>query len=198
VSAFVALTIYLKALVYTKCKNKRKLCYFKSMNNNFKEKRQPENIELRRTIDRLLQEGTVFIEQNFKALDITSYRYEMREAVEELSLDEDTVYQLVEDYIIQILKSNITFYEYIQELEIDELENRVLDYTNIKNLAHKNLGVARNLRIKDAEKILKIIIHKEDSNYLKLCIKALEISAVKLNPLCAYETLKLIQVKNSL
>lgn len=168
------------------------------MNNNKKDKRRPENAELRRRIDRLMQEGSTFIEQNFKALDIAEYRYQISEAVEELSLDEDTVYQLVEDYIIQILKSKIIFYEYIHELKIDELENRVLDYTNIRNLAHKNLGVVRNLRIKDAEKLLKTIMSEEDLDYLRLCVKALEISAVKLNPLCAYEILKLIQVKNSL
>jgi hypothetical protein len=38
----------------------------------------------------------------------------------------------------------------------------------------------------------------EDLDYMRLCVKALEISAVKLNPLCAYETLRLIEVKNSL
>lgn len=168
------------------------------MNNDYREKRRPENVELRRRIDRLMQEGNTFIEQNFKALDITDYRYQMSEAVEELCLDDDIVYQLVEDYIIQILKSKITFYEYIHKLKLDKLENRPLDYTDIRNLAHKNLGVVRNLRIKDAEKLLKIIMHEDDLDYMRLCVKALEISAIKLNPPCAYETLKLIQVKNSL
>lgn len=168
------------------------------MNNDYKEKRRPENAELRRRIDRLLIEGNNFIEKNFNDLDISNYRYEMNEAVEELSLDRETVFQLVEDYIIQILKAKITFYEYIQKLKLDKLEGRALDYTDIRNLAHKNLGVVRNLRIKDAEKLLKIIMYEEDLDYMRLCVKALEMSAVKLNPLCAYETLKLIEVKNSL
>ena len=168
------------------------------MNNDYREKRRPENAELRRRIDRLLIEGSNFIEKNFSDLGITDYRYEMSEAVEELSLDRETVFQLVEDYIIQILKAKIIFYEYIHKLKVDKLENRPLDYTDIRNLAHKNLGVVRNLRIKDAEMLLKIIMEEDDLDYLRLCVKALEMSAVKLNPLCAYETLKLIQVKNSL
>ncbi|MCK9454207.1 hypothetical protein [Sulfurimonas sp.] len=168
------------------------------MNNNPKERRRPENAALRREIDILLKEGSLFMKQNFQELDMLDYRYEIGEAVEELSLEEDIVYQLVEDYIIQILKSKIVFYEYIHELKKDELENRALDYTNIRNLAHKNLGVVRNLRIKDAEKLLKAIMYEEDLNYLRLYVKALEVTATKLNPLCAYETLKLIEVKNSL
>jgi len=168
------------------------------MNNDIREKRRPENAELRRRIDRLLIEGSNFIEKNFSDLDISDYRYNMSEAVEELSLDRETVFQLVEDYIIQILKAKITFYEYIHKLKVDMLENRPLDYTDIRNLAHKNLGVVRNLRIKDAEKLLKIIMNEEDLDYVRLCVKALEMSAVKLNPLCAYETLRLIEVKNSL
>lgn len=168
------------------------------MNNDYREKRRPENAELRRRIDRLLIEGSNFIEKNFSDMDISEYRYEIGEAVEELSLDRETVFQLVEDYIIQILKAKVTFYEYIHKLKLDKLENRPLDYTDIRNLAHKNLGVVRNLRIKDAEKLLKIIMNEDDLDYMRLCVKALEISAVKLNPLCAYETLKLIQVKNSL
>lgn len=168
------------------------------MNNDNREKRRPENAELRRRIDRLLIEGSNFIEKNFSDLDIAEYRYEIGEAVEELSLDRETVFQLVEDYIIQILKAKVAFYEYIHKLKLDKLENRALDYTDIRNLAHKNLGVVRNLRIKDAEKLLKIIMNEDDLDYMRLCVKALEMSAVKLNPLCAYETLKLIQVKNSL
>jgi hypothetical protein len=168
------------------------------MNENMRDKRRPENTELRRRIDKLMQDGDEFIKRNIEHLNISDYRYEMSEAVEELSLDRETVYQLVEDYIIQILKAKITFYEYIHKLKVDKLEGRALDYTNIRNLAHKNLGVVRNLRIKDAQKLLEVIMCEDDLDYLRLCVKALEISAVKLNPLCAYETLKLIAVKSSL
>lgn len=168
------------------------------MNENMRDKRRPENAELRRRIDKLMQDGDAFIKQNIEHLNISDYRYDISEAVIELSLEEEIVRQLIEDYVIQILKSKISFYKYIQELKKDILENKPLDYTNIRNLAHKNLGVVRNLRIKDAQKLLEVIMCEDDLDYLRLCVKALEISAVKLNPLCAYETLKLIAVKNSL
>lgn len=164
----------------------------------YKEQRLQKNAELRRTINVLIAEGDFFLKQNLGNLEISDYRYDINEAMNELCLDEEVIFQLIEDYIIQILKSKIAFYKYIHELKKDELQSRVLDYTNIRDLAHKNLGVVRNLRIKDAQIILKEIMEKDDLDYLRLCVKALEISAVKLNPLCAYETLKLIEVKNSL
>ncbi|MBW6488013.1 hypothetical protein [Sulfurimonas sp.] len=168
------------------------------MNENIREKRRPENAELRRRIDRLMQEGDAFIKQNLEHLSISDYSYDISEAVMELSLEEEIVHQLIEDYVMQILKSKISFYKYIQELKIGILQNKPLDYTNIRNLAHKNLGVVRNLRIKDAQRLLEVIMREDDLDYLRLCVKALEISAVKLNPPCAYETLKLIAVKSSL
>lgn len=168
------------------------------MNKFGREKRRPENAELRRSIDKLLDEGSAFMEKHLSSLDISDYRYDINEAILELNLDEIVIRQLIEDYIIQILKSKITFYKYIQELKQAELDNIDLDYTKIRDLAHKNLGVVRNLRIKDAKKILEVIMAEDDLDHLRLCVKALEISAVKLHPLCAYETLNLIQVKNSL
>jgi len=168
------------------------------MDNRFREKRRPENAELRYKIDVLLQEGGVFVKQNLGHLDISDYIYEVEEAVFELSLEKEIVNQLIEDYVIQILKSKIAFYGYIQELKKDVLDGKPLDYTNIRNLAHKNLGVVRNLRIKDAQRLLEEIMVEDNLDYLRLYVKALEISAIKLSPLCAYETLNLIAVKNSL
>lgn len=168
------------------------------MNNKYKEKRQRKNQALRRSIDKLLDEGDLFLKKYLDDLDILNYRYDISEAVDGLNLEEDVIHQLIEDYIIQILKSKITFYKQIQELKKASLYNTPLDYTDIRNLAHKNLGVAKNLRIKDAQKLLETIMTEDNLDHLRLCIKALEISALKLNPLCAYETLNLIQVKNSL
>ena len=163
-----------------------------------REKRLKKNAELRRKIDVLLDAGSAFVEKNLKELSIHDYRYDNREAIEELGLDEELINQLIEDYVIQILKSKITFFQHIQELKKAELENRDLDYTEFRNLAHKNLGVARNLRIEDSKKLLTLLMKEDDLDYLRLCVKALEVSAVKLHPLCAYETLKLIELKSSL
>ena len=169
-----------------------------TITENITDKRRPENAHLRHKIDVMMNDGGLFIEKNLMHLNILNYKYDAKEAVEELSLEKEIVLQLIEDYVIQILKSKITFYKYIHELKKDLLDGKTLDYTEIRNLAHKNLGVVRNLRIKDAEILLEAIMVAEDLDYLRLCFKALEISATKLNPLCAYETLNLIAVKNSL
>ena len=96
-------------------------------------------------------------------LDISHYHYDISDAVAELDLDEDIIRQLLEDYVIQILKSKITFYKYIQELKQAEFDDMDLDYTKIRELAHKNLGVARNLRIKDAKTLLEVLMKEEAS-----------------------------------
>lgn len=160
--------------------------------------RQPENAELRNNINAFLEEGNDFLNSSFDDLDITDYKYDISVAVEALGLDEELVYQLIEDYIIQILKSKVSFYEYIKELQLAKIDNKPLNYENLRNLAHKNLGVARNLHIEDAQKLLTSLMTEEDFDYLRLCVKALEATSAKLIPLCAYETIKLIEVKNSL
>ena len=162
------------------------------------ENRKPENIVLRKTIDIILKDGNTFLDENIKDLDISKYKYNINTAVNDLGLDRELIRQLLEDYIIQILKSNLSFYSYIEKLQKSKSEGKILDFENLRNLAHKNLGVARNLRIEDAQKLLSILLKDDDLEYMQLCVKALEITAVKLNPLCAYETLNLIEVKNSL
>ena len=168
------------------------------MINIYKEKREQRNIELRILIDKMLDDGNSFLDENFKDLDIVGYKYNVSEAMEELCLDKYEIIQLVEDYVIQILKSKSKFDKYIDKLREDSAKNIDLEYSDIANLAHKNLGVARNLRVRDASIILEIVMHETDLDYLQLCVKALEILAVKLSPKCAYDTLSLIRVKNSL
>lgn len=168
------------------------------MNYDITEKRLLENTHIRHKIDVMISDGELFIKKNLKHLDILDYKYGAEEAVEELSLEKEIVLQLIEDYIIQILKSKIIFFKFIEELKKDKVDGKTLDFTNIKNLAHKNLGVTKNLRIKDAEILLEIIMIEEDLDYLRVCVEALEVSAIKLSPLCAYETLNLIAVKNLL
>jgi len=168
------------------------------MIQNIMENRKPENTDLRNAIDVILKEGNTFLDENLEDLDISTYKYNINTAIDDLGLDEELIEQLLEDYIIQILKSNLSFYSYIEELQKSKSEGKTLDFEDIRNLAHKNLGVARNLRIEDAQKLLSVLLKDDDLEYMQLCAKALEITAVKLNPLCAYETLNLIKVKNSL
>ena len=168
------------------------------MNKGTRENRRPENAQLRKDIDVFIDKCNLFLKNNLQELDIYDYKFNCSLAVEELGLEKELIYQLIEDYIIQILKSKVTFLKDIKELKQAKLENKVLNYANIRNLAHKNLGVARNLRIKDSQKLLTILLKDDNLDYMELCAEALEASAVKLIPLCTYETLNLIKVKNSL
>lgn len=129
-------------------------------------------------------------------LNICGYEYTTTEAVNELGLDDELVNQLVEDYVIQILRTSPLFAQHLQTLREEKLNNQELDYKPLKELAHKNLGVARNLRIKDGEALLHELMIKEDLEYLDCCLIALKACAVRLKPLCAFNTLKLMEVKS--
>lgn len=131
-------------------------------------------------------------------LHIQDYKYDVSIAVNELGLDKELVAELVDDYVAQVIKSVVQFESYLKTLKTSKENNKDLDYTALRELAHKNLGVARNLRIKDAEILLYELMKKDDLEYLVACLEALKVCAIKLSPQCAYKTLKLIEVKSSL
>jgi len=125
------------------------------------------------------------------------YIYSDEEAMDELGLDDELIHQLVEDYVIQILNTISQFEELIYELQSKKDAKKELDYTELRELAHKNLGVARNLRIKDAEVLLHDLMKKDDLVHLFTCIEALRACAIRLKPECAFNTVKLIEVKST-
>jgi len=131
-------------------------------------------------------------------LDIENYEYSPAEAILELGLDEELVQDLVEDFVIQIVKYKPIFLMYIDRLRKKGSDDEQLDYTKLRDLAHKNLGVARNLRIADAQFILSELMKKDDLDYLDMCAKALEACVIKLKPEVAFKTSKLIEIKVSL
>jgi len=131
-------------------------------------------------------------------LHIQDYKYDVSIAVNELGVDKELVAELVDDYVAQVIKAIVQFEDYLKTLQISKENNKVLDYTALRELAHKNLGVARNLRIKDAEILLYELMKKNDLDYLVSCLEALKVCAIKLSPHCAYKTLKLIEAKSSL
>jgi histidyl-tRNA synthetase len=139
-----------------------------------------------------------FFAEKFSHFGLQEYRYNAKEAVEELGLDEDMIWQLVDDYVAQIIKAIIQFDAYLEKLQNSQDNQRELDYTPFRELAHKNLGVARNLRIKDAEALLYDLMREDDLKHLLACLEALKVCAIKLSPKCAYNTIKLIKVKNAL
>jgi len=139
-----------------------------------------------------------FLHNNLKHLEVSNYQYTSHEAIEELGLEEELINQLVEDFVAQILKSNQLFLDYLEELKREKKLGRELNYTPLRELAHKNIGVAKNLRIEDSKKILDELMKKEDLNYLALCAVALKACTIKLRPRYAYDVLRLIKIKNSL
>jgi len=154
------------------------------------------------SVETLLADATdicdILTKTVLRDLGIDNYCYSPQEAVEELGLDEDLVNQLVADYVAQIIRSVVQFENYLTTLQNSQDLDQILDYTPFRELAHKNLGVARNLRIKDAEKLLYELMKKDDLEYLVVCLEALKVCAIKLNPQCAYNTIKLIHIKSSL
>lgn len=128
-------------------------------------------------------------------INLCDYVYSPDEAIEELGLDEELINQLLEDYVIQVIKAINSFEKFLKEFK--KTNKSELDYITFKDLAHKNLGVARNLRVKDAEKLLYILMKENDLEYLEVSIKALKACSIKLKPRCAYDTLNLMKIKST-
>jgi len=119
-----------------------------------------------------------------------NYIYSPLEASQELDLEPKLIQQLVQEYVAQLLQANVTFSEYIKEFKLLQANNQEIDFTLFKNLAHKNLGVARNLRIKDCEDILQKMMTEEKLDYLGLLVDVLESCAIKLSPDTASKSLQ--------
>jgi len=160
------------------------------MNNVItKERRQRKNLEIRKLVDKAKDICFSYFHED--------YRYSIDEAQEELGLDCELTEELVKDYVSQIIKATIVFQEQIFALQNKLDAKGKLDYTELRELAHKNLGVARNLRIKDAEQLLYDLMKKDDLEYLFRCVEVLRACAIKLSPICAYNTIKVIEVKST-
>ena len=163
----------------------------------FEAKKSLRNKNINKTLEAASEACREIMHNELMELNICDYIYTPDEAIDELGLDEELINQLLEDYVIQILKSMSYFYEYLEELKKHKAQNLELEYTPFRELAHKNLGVARNLRIKDAEELLYVLMKKDDLEYLEVSIKALKACAIKLKPVCAYDTLNLMKIKST-
>jgi len=130
--------------------------------------------------EEIINKNSSFFKNNLLNLNIQDYVYNPLEAIEELGLETADIDELLQEYITQMLQTKIDYLRHIQNLRKDLKYSRKLDYTPLRELAHKNLGVAKNLRIKDAILILDELMKKDDLEYLFLCINALEACAVRL------------------
>jgi hypothetical protein len=153
------------------------------------ERRDKQNIEIRKLVDDAVKICNTYFNEG--------YQYSSQEAMEELGIDDELIEELVEDYVAQIIKDIIQLEEmlYAFQAKVDAKEE--LDYVEFRELAHKNLGVARNLRIKDAVVLLGELMKKDDLEYLFGCLKTLRACAIRLKPVYAYKTIKIIEVKNT-
>ena len=131
-------------------------------------------------------------------MNMGNYSYTPDEAIEELGLELEEINHLIDDYVAQIVKSNMTFLHYLHGLQVSRDNQKNMDYTPLRELAHKNLGVARNLRIHDAQKLLYTIMKEDDLGRIFLCLEGLFACVTILRPQKAFDTLRLIKVKNSL
>jgi len=154
------------------------------------ERRKTKNIKIRLLVENAQLSCRKFFKEDYQYCD--------KEAIEELGLDSELIDQLVEDYVIQIIKSGDYFREYLSELTKEEADLIELNFTPFRELAHKNLGVARNLRIKDSEKILATLMKSDDLAKLDECLSLLESCVIKLKPMSAYAALELIKIKSKL
>lgn len=167
---------------------------FKKFSFNKKLSPKEELVEFKSNANKILKNTS---SGEFKSFDIYNYSYSVENASKELGLNSLLIEDLVEDFVSQIIKIKPIFLLYIDSLKKSKKNNQNLDYTLLRDLAHKNLGVARNLRIEDAQNILNELMKKDDLEYLKLCVKILEASVIRLKPEVAFKVSKEIEIKIS-
>jgi chemotaxis methyl-accepting protein methylase len=127
------------------------------------------------------------LEEELDEFSLEDYRYSYEDAKEELGLDSELIDSLLDDYVKQILNTTPKFRYIIKKLQHDAKSGEKIDFTQFRDLTHKNLGVARNLRIKDAQKILSQMMKSDNLNTILKYISLLEMCAVLLKPKIAYE-----------
>ena len=127
------------------------------------------------------------LKHNASEFEAEDHLYSMETTKEELGLDDELIDSLLEDYVTQIINTLPQFRKIIKDIRNDIKKGKKADFTPLRDLAHKNLGVARNLRIKDAQKILYSIMKKDDLDGAERCLEYLEACAILLKPEVAYK-----------
>ncbi len=111
----------------------------------------------------------------------------MEEAKEALGLDKELIDSLVDDFVTQILMNIPLFKEQIILIKKDLNRYGKVNLTPLQELAHKNLGVARNLHVKNIQAILQTIRTSEDIATIEEYLEYLEACAILLRPELAYD-----------
>ena len=111
-----------------------------------------------------------------------NYKYDINAVTSELGLDEDMICELLDDYVNQILVTNNEFVDILSYMWEKQFLGESFSLEPCLNLVHKNLGVAKNLRIEDAVLILSEIKKQSDVETISLYLDALVSCAIKLRP----------------
>lgn len=122
-----------------------------------------------------------------KDFDLCSYQYDINKSIKELGLEKELIEQLIEEFISQVINNKPLFIEYIDKIKQAQLNGKNPNFTPLRDLAHKNLGVARNLDIDDAQKILYELKTNDSIECLTLFVELLEVSVIRLNPSYTYK-----------
>ena len=116
-------------------------------------------------------------------------KYDCDEASEQLGLSHELIEELIDDYVEQILRTDAEFRLQLSNLWQNKFLAKELDYMPFRDLAHKNLGVAKNLRIQNAISILNALREEDDLNKLSQILDLLLLSAIRLRPKKACESM---------
>jgi hypothetical protein len=115
--------------------------------------------------------------------------YDSTEAVVELGLDQELIEELIEDYVEQIMRTHNEFRLCLSRVWEQHFLDEEINFTSLRDLAHKNLGVAKNLRVKNGISLLSEIKRQEDLDKISQCLDLLIISSIKLKPRKACEAM---------
>ena len=138
--------------------------------------------------DAILERNKTFALE-FQHLNLQNYYYKTDEAVAELDIESEIIDELIEDYVKQIMDAETKFINILNKLKQDQTLGNKLDFKELRELAHKNLGVARNLRIVDAQSFLTILMKEDNLEAIQQALSALVLSTVILKPEIAYNTM---------
>ena len=117
------------------------------------------------------------------------YVYDPAQAVAELGLDEELIDELIEDYVEQIMRTYDEFRFCLSRVWEQHFLDEEINFTSLRDLAHKNLGVAKNLRVQNGISLLTEIKNQEDLDKISQCLDLLIISSIKLKPRKACEAM---------
>ncbi len=120
-------------------------------------------------------------------IDVDDYVYSAEVTKEALGLDDELIDSLLEEYVAQIITTLPRFREMLKQIRKRMKKGEKAEFTQLRELAHKNLGVARNLHIKDAQKILYNIMTSDDIDEVERCLEYLEACTILLKPETAYD-----------